>query len=117
MNQSQVRRTSDARRKQLTQAIKDAASRMRAKERYAAKLRSAVQCGRALLQLRQLIQRGSWNRWVVEHCRLNRMTANRYIRLAGRTHLIARTMTLREAYIAAGVIPCAGGGRKGPAVS
>jgi hypothetical protein len=39
-----------------------------------------------------------------EQCGLNRMTANRYMRLAKQAHVLTPYMTIRDAYIAAGVI-------------
>jgi hypothetical protein len=103
---------SDGRRERLTREIKEAVLRMRGVSGEVERAGNAIACGRALLELREVVGRGSWNRWMVERCGLNRMTANRYIRLARGAHLIARAMTLREAYIAAGVIRCVGqGGR------
>jgi hypothetical protein len=41
---------------------------------------------------------------VEQQCGLNRMTADRYIRLASHTDRLEWQMSIREAYIAAGVI-------------
>jgi hypothetical protein len=71
---------------------------------YSARVNHAVACGKALLFLRELLEPGAWNRWIQQECGLTRMAANRYSRLARRADCLTPSMTLRQAYIAAGVI-------------
>jgi hypothetical protein len=50
------------------------------------------------------LRHGDWDRWVAERCALSRATANRYMRLASRPDRLTPYVTIREAYLAAGVI-------------
>ena len=95
---------SDDRRKQFTAEIQKHASGARSEVLHAARVRHAVQCGKALAKLKKLLGHGGWTHWVEEKCGVNRMTANRYMRLASGAGLLTGDMTIREAYIAAGVI-------------
>ena len=92
------------RRQQLTAEIKKHASGARSKKDDSARVQHVVACGKALTKLKDLLEHGHWSRWLEERCALNRMTANRYIRLAGQAKRLNRHMTIREAYIATGVI-------------
>jgi hypothetical protein len=102
--QNHTGRRFEERRRQLTDQIRKHAAGARQEGLHSVRVKHAVQCGKALLRLKVLLGRGGWGRWVQERCAVNRMTANRYIRLAGRAGLLAPSMSLREAYIAAGVI-------------
>ena len=92
------------RRQRLTDAIKKHAKGARVVGFHSDKVRHAVECGKALTRLKELLGHGGWNEWVENKCGVNRMTANRYIRLANRPDVVKPDMTIREAYIAAGVI-------------
>ena len=92
------------RRQHLTDAIKKHAKGARVVGFHADKVKHAVECGKALSRLKDLLGHGGWNQWVENKCGVNRMTANRYIRLSNRTDVLKPDMTIREAYIAAGVI-------------
>ena len=94
----------DQRRQLLTDQIRMHAVGARSKTLHPVRLSHAVACGQALSQLKELLPHGHWDRWVEDQCALSRATANRYMRLASRTDRLAPQMTLREAYIAAGVI-------------
>ena len=92
------------RRQELTEQIRCHASAARTELLDTVRVRNAVACGKALSELRGLLGHGEWSAWLVNQCGLNRMTANRYIRLASRTDRLVWHMSIREAYIAAGVI-------------
>ena len=96
----------------LTKAIAAHALGVRSKGllRYHVRVQHAIECGKALAELKQLLGYGRWGAWVKERCGLNRMTANRYMRLSGRTEKLTRYMTIREAYLAAQVITEKGAG-------
>ena len=94
----------EQRRHLLTDEIRQHAEGSRSERLHPVRLRHAVTCGQALAQLKELLKHGDWDRWVVEQCALSRATANRYMRLASRTDQLTPCMTIREAYIAAGVI-------------
>ena len=98
----------DPRRRELTVEIRTHAAGARSERLHPVRVRHAVACGRALLQLRELLGHGEWARWVKEQCVLSRATANRYMRLSKNTERLTRFMTIREAYLAAGVIRCRG---------
>ena len=89
---------------QLTDRIREHAEGARSVRLRPLRVRHAVECGKALVESKALLGRGGWNEWVEEQCGLHRMTANRYIRLASRADLLTPCMTIREAYIAVGVI-------------
>jgi hypothetical protein len=91
-------------RQQLTREVKMHAAMARAKVLHPVRVYHAVECGKALTRLKDLIVNGGWNQWLVEQCGLNRMAANRYRRLARHPDRLTPYMTIREAYIAAGVI-------------
>ena len=93
------------RRQQLTLRIKKHALGARKERLDPVRVGHAVQCGKALTKAKELLGYGTWSRWLEKECALNRMTANRYIRLANRADLLTPDMTIREGYIAAGVIP------------
>jgi hypothetical protein len=95
---------SNRRRLQLTQAVRKHAKGARSEGLHPDRVKHAVQCGKALLELKELIGHGGWNRWLEAKCKINRMTANRYMRLASRAKRLTPHMTIREAYIATGVI-------------
>lgn len=95
---------SSERRQKLTNEIRKHALGARDEALHPVRVKHAVQCGKALAKLKELLGHGSWNRWVETKCGVNRMTANRYIRLASGADLLTRQMTIREAYIAVGVI-------------
>jgi Protein of unknown function (DUF3102) len=95
---------SSERRQQLTDQIRMHALGARSARLHPLRVRHAVECGKALVESKALLGRGGWNQWVEEQCALHRMTANRYIRLAQRADLLTPCMTIREAYIAVGVI-------------
>jgi Protein of unknown function (DUF3102) len=95
---------SSERRQKLTDEIRKQALGARSDGLHPVRVRHAVRCGKALAKLKKLLDHGDWSRWVEERCAVNRMTANRYIRLASRADLLTPDMTIREAYIAVGVI-------------
>ena len=95
---------SSERRLDLTAQIREHASGARSERLHPVRVRHAIACGKALAELKALFGKGGWNRWVEEQCALNRMTANRYMRLARRADRLTPYMTIREAYIAAGII-------------
>jgi hypothetical protein len=92
------------RRQQLTEEIRNHACAARTELLHPARVKNAIACGKVLSELRELLGHGEWTAWVEKQCGLNRMTANRYIRLASRTDKLVWHMSIREAYIAAGVI-------------
>jgi hypothetical protein len=92
------------RRQQLTEEVKKHAEGAWSERLHPVRVRHAVECGKALLELKELLGRGGWSQWVEQQCAVNRMTANRYMRLASRSDLLTPYMSIREAYIAAGVI-------------
>jgi hypothetical protein len=94
----------EQRRQLLTDEIRKHAAGARSRTLHPIRVRHAVECGQALWQLRELLRHGDWDRWVEEQCALSRATANRYMRLARRADRVTPYMTIREAYIAAGVI-------------
>jgi hypothetical protein len=101
---STKRSPSEADRQQLLREIKKRAKAARAEKLYGVRLENAMACGRALCQLREVLGHGSWGSFVEDRCGMSRMTANRYMRLASRTKKLDPNMSIREAYIAAGVI-------------
>jgi len=94
----------EQRRQQLTDEIRQHAAGAQSERLHPVRVSHAVECGRALSQLKELLRHGDWDRWVQEQCALSRSTANRYMRLSSRTDRLTRYMTIREAYVAAGVI-------------
>jgi hypothetical protein len=92
------------RQRDLTNEVRTHAKGARSESLHQIRVGHAVACGKALLQLRELLGHGNWTRWLEEECRVNRMTANRYMRLASHKGKLKRDMTIREAYLAAGVI-------------
>jgi hypothetical protein len=54
--------------------------------------------------LKQALRHGEWDRCVEEQFGLSRSTANRCMRLASQEDRLTPYMTIREGYIAAGVI-------------
>jgi hypothetical protein len=92
------------RRQLLTDEIRQHAVGARSKALHRIRVAHAVECGRALSGLKDLLKHGDWDRWVQDQCALSRSTANRYMRLASHADRLTRYMTIREAYIAAGVI-------------
>ena len=95
---------SDERRWELTRQVREHASGARCERLHPVRVRHAIACGQALIELRGLLGQGGWTRWLEEQCALNRMTASRYMRLASRADRLTPCMTIREAYIAAGII-------------
>jgi hypothetical protein len=96
------------RRQQLTTDIHHHASGARNAPLHPLRVGHAIACGQALCELKRLLKRGGFIAYVQGQCGLNRMTANRYMRLAGKTDKLTRYMGIREAYLAAGVIREAG---------
>jgi hypothetical protein len=90
--------------KQLTTEIKKHAAGARSGKNHSSRVKHVLACGRALSKLRDLLEHGRWSQWLEKRCALNRMTANRYMRLATHAKRLDRNMSIREAYIAAGVI-------------
>ena len=66
-------------------------------------VQAAIECGRIIRQAKRLAGHGGFIPWL-EQCSLNRMTANRYLRLAQRAPGMPGVATLRQAYVAAGVV-------------
>jgi hypothetical protein len=91
-------------REELTKKVRAYAEVVHSKAIPPVRVHHAIECGKALAQLKELFVKGGWNEWLAKECALNRMTANRYIRLASRADQVTRYMTMREAYIATGVI-------------
>jgi hypothetical protein len=94
----------EQRRQQLTEEIRKHAAGARSERLHPVRVSHAVGCGNALSQLKELLRHGDWDQWVEEQCALSRATANRYMRLASHADRLTRYMTIREAYIAAGII-------------
>lgn len=88
----------------LTDTIRKHAAGARSEGRHPVRVGNAVECGKALTELKALLRHGDWDRWVQEQCGLSRSTANRYMRLADRADRLTPYMTIRAAYLAAGVI-------------
>ena len=63
-----------------------------------------MECGRALVQLKELLRHGDFDRSLAEECGLSRATAHRYMCLSTHTERLTPLMTIREAYLAVGVI-------------
>src|SRR5260370_39574771 len=106
---------SDERRQKLTDQIRNHALGARCERLHSVRVGHAVECGKAIAALKELLGHGNWNQWVEERCAVNRMTANRYIRLARRSDLLTPNMTIREAYLAVGIITPKQPGSQGPA--
>src|SRR5690348_11935182 len=93
-----------SRLRHLTEKVRTLASGARSHALRSARVQQAVDCGKALFALKAVVERGCWSQWLEKHCAVNRMTANRYMRLSGRATQVTPRMTLRKAYLAAGVI-------------
>ncbi|MHC1769482.1 MAG: DUF3102 domain-containing protein [Verrucomicrobiia bacterium] len=98
------KKSDPARQRELASAVMVHAAGARSNARHPVRVGHAVACGKALLELKELLGYGKWSRWVEEHCGINRMTANRYMRLSSKADRLTPYMTIRAAYIAAGVI-------------
>jgi hypothetical protein len=94
----------EQRRQLLTGEVRKHAAGARSERLHPARIGHAVECGKALSQLKELLRHGHWDRWLEEQCALSRATASRYMRLASHSGRLTRYITIREAYIAAGVI-------------
>jgi Protein of unknown function (DUF3102) len=94
----------EQRRQLLIDEIRKHAAGARSESLHPVRVSHAVECGKALSQLKELLPHGDWDWWVEEQCALSRATANRYMRLASHSDRLTRYMNIREAYIAAGVI-------------
>ena len=86
------------RRQQLAELIKTHALAARAELLDPVRVRNAIACGKSLMELRELLGYGDRTVWVEKQCGLNRMTANRYIRLARHTGELEWHLSIREAY-------------------
>ena len=89
---------------QLADRVQYHAAQARSARIHRLRVAHAVECGQTLLRLKELVGRGHWAGWVQQRCGLSRMTANRYMRLAGQTDKLAPMMSIRGAYLAAGII-------------
>ncbi len=105
----------DQRRQRLTNEIRTHGDGARTETLHPLRVKHVVACGKALSQLKELLKHGDFDNWVEEQCALSRATANRYMRLASGADRLTRYMTIREAYIAAGVIKPKQRGPKSPA--
>jgi hypothetical protein len=94
----------DQRRRQLTEQIQEYAAGAKSGTLRRIRLGHAIACGHALAELKELLKHGDWVRWVEARCPFSRSTAHRYMRLASGANRVSPRMTIREGYIAAGVI-------------
>lgn len=70
----------------------------------------AIECGQLLLQQKAALKHGGWLDWLDTNLsEINERTARRYMALAKRTHVtdLNDASTVRQAYLATGIIPTA----------
>jgi len=68
----------------------------------------AIECGQLLIQQKESLGHGSWLEWLDANVpEITDRTARRYMALANRTHVsdLNDTTTVRQAYLATGIIP------------
>lgn len=68
----------------------------------------AIECGQLLNRQKESLSQGNWQPWLAAHCpEISESTARRYMRLAKRSHVTVfeNATGLRQAYLAAGVLP------------
>jgi len=68
----------------------------------------ALECGQLLIQQKESLGHGSWLEWLDANVpEITDRTARRYMALAKRTHVsvLNDTATVRQAYLATGIIP------------
>lgn len=79
-----------------------------ATERAKQAIAKAIECGGLLLRQKASLPHGAWLPWLAAHCpQISARTARRYMRLADRTHVadLDDAKSLRQAYLATGVLP------------
>lgn|GEM_PF-5525710 len=67
----------------------------------------AIEIGERLMIERGRVRSGEWYLWIKTNCPFSRQTADRYVRIANRSHVSdskAAMQTLRQLYLAAGII-------------
>ena len=94
---------------QIREAFRDA-NRLATDARAVASeaVAKAIQCGQLLLQQKESLGHGSWLEWLDANLpEITDRTARRYMALAKRTHVsdLNDTATVRQAYLATGIIP------------
>jgi hypothetical protein len=104
MNSNDILPAKVARRQELISQVREYTARLRSEQHRWPKVKLAVECGKALIELKGVVEPGGWICLLQNSCGLNRMTANRYMRLARRADVLTRPMWMRQAYILAGVI-------------
>lgn len=81
-------------------------------------IKSAILCGLALNDAKRAVGFGQWEGWFAQHCpHISIETARRWMRLAKQSHVTELTTAagLRQAYIAAGILPPGGSSESSPA--
>ena len=73
------------------------------------KIRKAISCGKHLIEAKKMMDHGQWRSWLADNCKgICFKTATNYMRLtdANRQHVadLSKAKSLRQAYIAAGII-------------
>ncbi len=89
-----------------------------AREHANAALEAAIETGCYLNEVKRRIEKGKWGDWMKKHCpNLKQATAYRYMGLARKlSHVIngKTDMTIRQAYLACGILPDAPPAKKQP---
>lgn len=70
-------------------------------------VQAAIACGQNLIAAKKMVKHGEWLPWLVHHCKgIGERTAEKYMKLANPNHSadLAKAVSLRQAYIVAGVI-------------
>ena len=76
-------------------------------------LKAAIEIGAYLNEAKRRAEKGKWGDWREKHCRaLSKATAYRYMDLARKVSHVRRGMTIRQAYIACGILPDEPPGKK-----
>ena len=76
-------------------------------------LRAAIEIGAYLNEAKRRAEKGKWGDWREKHCpSLSKATAYRYMDLARKVSHVRHGMTIRQAYIACGILPDEPPGKK-----
>jgi len=103
---------------QIREAFRDA-NRLATDARAVASdaVAKAIQCGQLLLQQKESLGHGSWLEWLDTNVpEISEWTARRYMALAKRAHVpdLNDAATVRQAYIATGILPSPAEPEAGP---
>lgn len=106
----------------LTEQIREAfqdANRLATNARGVASeaVAKAIHCGQLLLQQKESLGHGSWLQWLDANVpEISEWTARRYMALAKRAHVsdLNDTATVRQAYLATGILPSPAATEAGP---